>query len=106
MSKLFTIKLRSNKYNYFIVIQPYPIQQITIMYYHNPTDQLILIDNRNNLASFFFQEPGILQLITGFTLSGHIQEASDIALYKGCHYITDYKTHCIVVFTFKGKFIF
>lgn len=75
------------------------------MSYDNPTNHLILIDNRNNLTAFHFQEPGILHLQNGFTLSGHIHEASDIVVHNGNLFITDYKAHSIVVFSLKGNLI-
>lgn len=73
------------------------------MSFHNPTDELLLIDNRNNLTVFHFEEAGTIRFTTAFTLSGFVQEASDIVIHNRTYLITDYKAHAVVVFNFNGN---
>ncbi|KAI1725315.1 b-box zinc finger domain-containing protein [Ditylenchus destructor] len=88
-----------------LVTTPYHVEQITVMSINKSTDQLLIIDNKNNVIAFSLEMVPQIRAVHAFSIAGFVHEASDVAVYKGLYYITDYKTHSIVVYTLDGKFM-
>lgn len=65
-------------------------------------DQLVIIDNKSNIISFSIETVPQIRAVQAFNITGFVHEASDIAVYKRMYYITDYKTHAVVVYTLDG----
>ncbi|KAL3091051.1 hypothetical protein niasHS_005014 [Heterodera schachtii] len=82
---------------------PCPIDQVTVMSVNKENEQLVIIDNKNVVHAFEFELFSQLRLTRHFSISGYVHEASDIAVFKGQYYITDYKTHCVVIYSLEGK---
>lgn len=83
---------------------PY-IEQINVMALNKENDQLVIIDNKNSVVVLAIETVPTIRVVQAFNISGYVHEASDIAAYKGMYYITDYKTHVVVVYTYDGKFL-
>uniref|UniRef100_A0A915D3X6 B box-type domain-containing protein n=1 Tax=Ditylenchus dipsaci TaxID=166011 RepID=A0A915D3X6_9BILA len=88
-----------------LVTTPYHVEQISVMAVNKSCDQLIVIDNKYNVIAFSVETIPQIQAIHAFNITGFVHEASDIAVYKDSYYITDYKTHSIVVYSLYGTFV-
>lgn len=73
-----------------------------MMAINKENDQLIVIDNKNNVIAFSIGTVPQIHVVHAFNITGFVHEASDIAIYKDMYYITDYKTHVVVVYTLDG----
>ena len=65
-------------------------------------DQLVVIDGKCNVIAFELESTSQGRIVRSFSTSGYIHEASDMAIYKRNYYITDYKTHAVVVYSMEG----
>ncbi|KAL7075841.1 hypothetical protein ACQ4LE_005164 [Meloidogyne hapla] len=82
---------------------PCPIDQVSVMTVNKENEQLIIVDNKNLVHAFEFEAFNQLSLVRQFSISGNVHEPSDVGVYKGYYYITDYKMHGVVVYTLEGK---
>lgn len=80
------------------------MEQIHVLSINKENDQLVIIDNKNMVIALAVETVPTICVVHAFNISGYVHEASDIAAYKGMYYITDYKTHVVVVYTYDGKF--
>ena len=81
------------------------VDQITVMALNKEAGQLVIIDCKNNIISFDMDVFPQMRPVRAFSCATYLQEASDMAIYKGLYYITDYKTHSVVVCSMDGKHI-
>ncbi|CAK5091580.1 unnamed protein product [Meloidogyne enterolobii] len=82
---------------------PCQIDQVSVMTVNKENEQLIIVDNKNLVHAFEFETFNQLTLVRQFSISGNVHEPSDLGVYKGYYYITDYKMHGVVVYTLEGK---
>ncbi|KAF1761736.1 hypothetical protein GCK72_009992 [Caenorhabditis remanei] len=67
-----------------------------------PTGQLLLVDTAGFVYSIDVDAP---RVTFWFDASTQLGEASDVAMFDNLIYITDFKHHCVQVYTSEGKFI-
>lgn len=67
-----------------------------------PTGQLLLVDTAGFVYSIDVDAP---RVAFWFDASVQLGEASDVAMFDNLIYITDFKHHCVQVYTSEGKFI-
>ncbi|KAJ6220809.1 hypothetical protein RDWZM_006621 [Blomia tropicalis] len=66
----------------------------------NAHGQIVTVDSVSPTI-FIISESG--DLLEWFDCSDHMREPSDIAIYQKEYYICDFKGHCVVVFSERGK---
>lgn len=98
-----THKLNGLNCSSFSVPTPYYIEQINVLAINKENDQLIIIDSKNNVIALSVETVPQIRVINTFNITGYVHEASDVAVYKGMYYITDYKTHAVVMYTLDGS---
>lgn len=79
------------------------VDQITVMALNKENGQLVIMDCKNNVISFDLDVFPHMRPVRAFSCAAYLQEASDMAIYKGFYYITDYKTHSVVVCAMDGR---
>lgn len=67
-----------------------------------PNGQLLLVDTAGFVYSIDVDAP---RVTFWFDASSQLGEASDVAMFDNLIYITDFKHHCVQVYTSEGKFI-
>uniref|UniRef100_A0A8R1I3C4 B box-type domain-containing protein n=1 Tax=Caenorhabditis japonica TaxID=281687 RepID=A0A8R1I3C4_CAEJA len=67
-----------------------------------PNGQLLLVDTAGFVYSIDVDAP---RVTFWFDASAQLGEASDVAMFDNLIYITDFKHHCVQVYTSEGKFI-
>ncbi|CCD65755.1 B box-type domain-containing protein [Caenorhabditis elegans] len=67
-----------------------------------PNGQLLLVDTAGFVYSIDVDAP---RVTFWFDASTQLGEASDVAMFDNLIYITDFKHHCVQVYTSEGKFI-
>lgn len=67
-----------------------------------PNGQLLLVDTAGFVYSIDVDSP---RVSFWFDASTQLGEASDVAMFDNLIYITDFKHHCVQVYTSEGKFI-
>lgn len=65
-------------------------------------EQLVIIDGKSTVIAFDIEANQQLRIAHNFQTNGYVHEASDLAVFQGNYYITDYKTHSIVVYSLDG----